>query len=425
MLEEWRARRPEVPARKDNDALWEGWASLEEQAVRWFGAHARASGAFTAEDREHLLDWIDASPLGIDAVDAVAWGLDVATSPTFASAWREELCANGDVRHELAEGQPYPVAEAHWGLPATAAVSSRPSALSPPTIDELPHVRIHSDHGFRLVADFGLEADLRAVGAGLRVGAALHPNEHLTDFKFCRPSRHIVFPVRLRDPVEQQRHVLALVEGVLRERAQICVLPELSTNPEIVEAIAALVDEADDPHLVIAGSYHAGEGETARNECVGLVPEGPQRLRHRKVVPFSDDLGLDPPWREGIAVDEPPELTIYHADRFRFCLLTCKDFLDGAVARALGRVAANVICVPAMSAKTDAFVNRAAQHVAESQAVVLMANGPLRWEGGDPVEPAAVLGQPVRGGVPVEASMSPAPVAALFKFGTRAVDRVT
>jgi hypothetical protein len=422
LLETWREDLADAPARRASDERWEQWASLEEQVVTWFSS--RESGYLSRADRARILRWIGSSDLGIDAVDAVGWGLDVATAPTFASAWRDELFARGEARHVLSDGEPYPVPEARWNLPPGVPLASRPASLTRPEVGEFPHVRVHEEHGFRIVADFGMEKDLESVAAGLRRAVALHPNEDVGDFEFVWPSTHTVFPVRLRDPDGQAALVLDLVRRAIDARAQIVVLPELSTTPAIVEAVAALLDDSEDQHLVVAGSYHEGDGPEARNESIGLVPEGAARIRHLKVVQFSNDLGLSKPWKEGIAVGPLPEITVYHSDRFRVCVLTCKDFLDDGVLRAISRVAANVICVPAMSEKTESFETRARQQVANAQAVTVMANGPLCWRAAA-VEPAAVFGQPVRDHPtllsPDGRSMS-APGTSAFKLGASAAD---
>jgi hypothetical protein len=423
LLEAWRADLPAVPAREGDYGSYAKWAALEEQVVRWFDARVVAprDGALMDDEREQIVGWVESSDLGMDAVEAVAWGLDVASSPSFAKAWRDELCAGGGSRHVLSEGDPYPVPEPQWPLPADTGPTARPGSQSPAAVGELPHVRVHSHQGFKIVADFGFEAELKAVGAGLDLVAALHPNEDRDEFKFTWANEYVVFPVEAK-PQDQEQRVVDLVRGALRKGARLVVLPELSTTPDIVEAIGALVDECDDQRLVVAGSYHTGSEGDARNESLGLLPENPERLRHLKMVPFSDELRVGRSWREGIAIAEVPEITIYHAGRFRFCLLTCKDFLDHVgVGRAIERVGANVICVPAMSEKTDTFEGRAGGHVAGSQAVVVVANGPLRWEGAC-ASPAAVLGQPVRGAMTVPGTPSSAPAFTLFKFGTDAVE---
>lgn len=419
LLRVWRDELPEAPAREAHDARWGEWADLAHDVVRWFDTPVRESGDLIAADRERLVSFVLESPLGIDAVDAVAWGLDLVGSVTFASDWRDQVCPRGELTHELAEGELYPVAEPGWGVLTDAALPSRPASLTPPARDELPHVRVHRGGGFRIVASFEFERELEEIGTRLTAVAALHPHDSIDQFEFVESVPRIVFPVRLHEP--DPRRVLDVVRRALEDGARILVLPELSTDPETIDAIAELLEDSEDQRLVVAGSYH--EAGTRRNVAVGLLPDSAERLRHHKLVPFADDLGRAQPWREGIAAGDT--ITVHHADRFRFCLLTCKDFLSADVRNAMDRVGANVLCVPAMSEKTNAFDARARGHVADAQAVSVIANGPLCWHGGRVVEPAAVFGQPVRGHEAVlgagEAAR-PAPSFSLLKVGETVAD---
>lgn len=391
LLRIWRRELPERPARHAHDSRWSDWADLAADVVDWFSAPVRESGDLSEDDRRRLTELVMDSPLGIDAVDAVAWGLDQVGSTSFAPAWRDEVCPRGELEHELADGEFYPVADPRWPLPEHGVLASRPSALTPATAGELPHVRVHSAGRFRIVASFRFERELEEVGARLASLAALHPHETIEEFEIGWPAADVAFPVRVAAPDPDR--IAELVRRMLDADARIVVLPELSTDPATVDAIAAMLSDRDDQRLVVAGSYH--DEASRRNVAVGLLPDCTERMEHAKVVPFSDDLGLRDRWREGI---EPGDaITVHHADRFRFCLLTCKDFLSAEVRDVVDRVAANVLCVPAMSRKTDPFKARAAGHVADAQAVSVVANGPLRWADGARVEPAAVFGQPVRG----------------------------
>jgi hypothetical protein len=85
----------------------------------------------------------------------------------------------------------------------------------------------------------------------------------------------------------------------------------------------------------------------------------------------------------------------------RLAILICRDYLDQAVGEILDALGVNMILVPAMSDRTDGFVTNAHGHVAASQAVSFVVNGPLTWDG-DTVMPAAILGQPVTEGTVVE-----------------------
>jgi predicted amidohydrolase len=267
--------------------------------------------------------------------------------------------------------------------------------------------------------DFSREAELEKVGTSLNHVAALHPNQTEGEFDFKRPTPQIVFPVLVRDEAEQERRVMALLERALASDARIIIVPELAATAALEGLVRHVLDEQESQHLVVVGSRHVGAGKTAQNLAIGVTPDCGEPMVHAKVVPFSDEPRLAQPWKEGINVPARPLLTVHQADRFRFCLLVCKDFLDGTVVGALARVGVNVLCVPAMSEKTSSYPLRAAELVANAQAISVVANNPLEW-GGQLVDPIAVLGQPVAGREVVRSpggQVVAAPVLSLFRLG--------
>ncbi len=399
LLERWRSHRPEHPAWRSDGAGYQAWTALVEATERHFEAPPQldGDGALTDVDRRRIRAWT-ADGDDLDAVHAVAWGIDVVSSLTFASSWRDELCANGGCVHRLEPGQLHPTADPPWAMRDGVGRSSRPSSLSPPRIDELPHVRVRERDDFDVWVDFRFDRELDPIVRNLTTVATLHPNADLGEFDLPEKGPQLIFPVRPRDLMRQRRHVLALVDAALEQGARIVVLPELSTTPAIVDAIRARLAKAERGALVVADSCHVTTNGSDENETRGLLPDVREDLLHAKLVPFTDELSPRPPSKEGIAFKRPGRLTIYHAREFRLAFAICRDFLDATLATALDRLAANVICVPAMSEKTHPFVASTHTRVQRSQALSVVANGPLRWNGArGPWQPAAVLGQPVEG----------------------------
>jgi predicted amidohydrolase len=134
------------------------------------------------------------------------------------------------------------------------------------------------------------------------------------------------------------------------------------------------------------------------NVATGLVSGRTERMTHRKTIPFADELGKPPAFKEGIPHVRRPHLTVFHADRFRVGLVVCKELLDtGPLRDALDRSGVNVLLVPAMSEKTAPFCTAAAARVEAAQAITFVVNGPLRGPKGDGIAPAIVVGQPIEG----------------------------
>jgi predicted amidohydrolase len=416
LLAEVRARPPaEGSARRQNDERYLVWSSLGAAVVDYFD---QRDPAVDDEARRQVLAWTGNGG-DVDSLDAVAWGLDVVGAEGFASAWRDECLTAGDSRHRLVVDELYPVSDAAKELFRGLRLSSRPASLTRTAPDELPHVRAHHDAGYDVFVDFSRDRDLEQLGAGLRVLAAAHPNQSSAEFVFERPAPEIVFPVHLDDEARQEERLVALVERALAAGAGIVVFPELAATAGTEAKVRAILDEAESQHLVVLGSRHVGTGKSAQNLALALTPEGGDPIVHAKVIPFSDELRLAAPWKEGIAISERPELTLYQADRFRFCILICKDFLDQTLTAALARLGVNVLCVPAMSEKTSSYRLRVGQLVADAQAIVVVANNPLEWDAGL-VDPVAIFGQPVAGH---EAVLSPgaepiaAPALSLLRLG--------
>ncbi|HEX6700906.1 MAG TPA: hypothetical protein VF101_09275 [Gaiellaceae bacterium] len=420
LLAEVRARAPaEGSPRRQNDERYIAWSRLAAVVVDYFD---QRDPALDDEARRQVITWT-ANGGDVDSLDAVAWGVDVVGAEGFASAWRDECLTAGDSRHRLVADELYPVSDAARELFPGLPLSSRPASLSRTAPDELPHVRVHHDAGYDVFIDFSRDRELEHVAAGLRVLAAAHPNQSPAEFVFERPVPEIVFPVHLASEAGQEERLVALIERALSAGAGIIVLPELAATAGAEAKVRALLDEGESQHLVVLGSRHVGTGQNAHNLALALTPECGDPIVHTKIIPFSDELRLAAPWKEGIATPERPELTVYQADRFRFCILICKDFLDRTVTAAVARLGVNVLCVPAMSEKTSSYPLRVGQLVADAQAIVVVANNPLEW-GAGLVDPAAIFGQPVAGH---EAVLSPgadsiaAPALSLLRLGDSAV----
>ena len=299
----------------------------------------------------------------------------------------------------------YPVADAPWVLRDGLALSPRPASLSSPKQGELPTIRVH-DGSFDVTVDTSLERSFEAIVAGLSTGAAGHPNADWAELDV--PAGDLAFPVVPRDPGLQTERLVSLLEEARRAVVPITVLPELCVTPELVEDMAPYVEAFDAPALVVAGSYHALVAGEPENVALGLVAGTSSRMTQTKNVPFTDELGLDRPSKEGIHTRARPRLSIYPADRYRFGIAICRDLLDHRVCDAYDRMGVNDVSIPAFSAKTQPFLDAVAGRVAGAQALTVVVNGPLNDAAGNPLRPAIVVGQPVAGETVVEHATSDA-----------------
>lgn len=395
LLRHYHAAESPQTARRSTDSTYEDWADLVA-LVEDTLAGAHTVDALTDDQRAAIVRWTSNGE-NYRAVEAVAWGIDCAAHPSFARAWRQERTLGGGGTYKLKVGDIYPVPEADWPWIPDSALVSRPASLTTTKVGELPHVRVHDGSPFDVVFDFGVDGELEHLLSTLTHVASAHPNDDTTEIDYPRHTPAVVFPITPANTKMQAEFIDGLLDLSLAREADapsILVIPELATTADLAQAIAERVTDEPGFCLVIAGSWHEGPVESARNVSVGVLPEYGAVLRHSKIFPLTAELKTkERSWKEGIVTPERGLITVYTGDRYRLTLLICKDFLDSTLASSLVRLAVNVLLVPAMSPKTHAYVARVAAHAVDSQALSLVAVGPLRWAGED-VGPVAVLGRP-------------------------------
>lgn len=391
LLLHWRATDPgDSAGHAMNGPPYKAWGDIVHRVRERFEGD-RAGDDLTALDRQFLVATSGHGTLP-DAVHATAWGLSLATGHTFAPSWRDEL---GGGRHRLQPGECYPVADAPWTEVFDVPVSSRPASLG---IDfhELPTVRVHDGRDFDVSVDFRLERQLEAVITELDGFIMALPNEQHSELALPKSSSREYFPVAPRDAAEQRRRLLEIVTRGVESGRPLIVLPELCVTADDVAAIEAAVADVEDPCLVVAGSHHTTIGGHPENVATGIVAGGRIRMEHHKSTPFSEELGLKPPQKEGIRLRPRPHVVVHQADRFRVALGICKELLDPRLGALYDRMGVNLLLVPAFSGKIEPFVPAAAARVAGAQALTIVVNGPRLGLEGKPLAAECVVGQPLK-----------------------------
>lgn len=373
-----------------SDEAWHRWADVVENVTASLEG-PRLPDDITAHERDllsRIVAGAEAEDLP-DAVHGIAWGLSTATAATFAPAWRDELPAEP---HLLARGEAFPVADAPWSAADGLALSPRPASLSSP-VGELPTVRFH-DGSFDAWVDVRLERSLEAVAARLERVATVHPNERWDELDV--PERNgLVFPVTPRDPEGQAARVAAALDSVLEAGPGMIVLPELCATAPVLEMLAGRLREHEAPLLVVAGSCHVRLRGEPENQAVALLAGTRRRMTHLKNVPFSDELRLRRPRKEGIRQRERLRVMVYPADRFRFAIAICRELLDARVTAAYDRLGVNVLAVPALTEKIEPFEPAVEERVARAQALSVVANGPTHDSRGRRLPYDTVIGAPL------------------------------
>lgn len=405
LLEYWIANGPSTSSRNGNDpSEYELWSKNEVALRGVFSAHVGGDGLISDELKE-IVATFTADGGNIQAVHAAGWALSLACSATLPSTWRETL--RGDIV-TLSDGDLFPCCDAPWPWLADGRrkPTSRASSLTNPADTELPHVRRFvsptiDGRETSLTVDLRFEAQLVSVLDRLELVAGVHPNEDIGDFDM--PNAPSFFPIGAADTDRQSAAVIDGVERALAEAATIIVVPELAVDEQTIEQLAATIDDWEDDVLLVAGSRHHTDGGARVNDATGLLPDQRERLTHRKAVRFTTELGTAPGTREGIDRVEPVPLRMYQAGPYRLAVAVCKDLLDDSFVDALKHMGANVVLVPSMSPKTDAFAGQARALLNASQALTVMVCGPLRWGASGP-DPIALRVQPATGAVQAERS---------------------
>lgn len=386
LLERWNARPEGVAPIRDQDAFM--WLVDE---VREHFEERPEELELDDKDRAEILRWTEAGA-DLHRVDAVGFGINLSSSIGFVQCWREQL---GGKPHRPAVGDIYPCPPAPWpGEMGGARRTPSPFSMNVGD-DDHPCARVFAAGSLSVELRFDLWRPLSRIAAGLDRIGAVTVNESSVELGLEEP-RPVAFPVAPVDPEEQERRVLEQLDRAIEADARIVVLPELATTRAIADRVAERLAEDDEQRLVVCGSWHEMVDGAPANVSVGLVSGLNAAMEHRKLVEYGDRFPRDPDrrQREGIVAPEPPLLRVYVAGAFRFAVVICKDFLDRRVTDTLDRVGANVLLVPALSRTTQSFVARAQAHVADAQALSVIANGPRTGTDGKAIDRTAALVRP-------------------------------
>lgn len=344
--------------------LEEDW--LDEDELVWiFGLLRRAA--------RNIHQVATSEQAAVVSARAMADALDRAHGRRFAGLFR------GRGRTRIEAGEPIPIP--HPPLKALFAknLGTNPQRLGP-QLDELRWLRLMPDvaRGHRIILDFQHDNLLADLPPDAPI-AVLLPCD-LSDLQSDRsldPSPRF-FRVRPRDIERQKRVVLELLERAANAEARIALLPELTLDESILEAVAEWHGRtAHQLSIIVCGSVHCEREGKRRNVSTILMPNG-TRVEHFKFNPFYLHLpaeGDAPPanYREDI-VTTPSEISIHMCADWSFSTLICKDFLEPGVGRILEDTRVRLVLVPACSPKTTVFAQIAGMLAARAQAVVVIAN---------------------------------------------------
>lgn len=282
----------------------------------------------------------------------------------------------------LEPGDPIPTPHPDWRR-LSPSPNSDPWALDG-RLDALPHLRLAGDWArhvrVTLDGNWRTWTAVPQLGPGDRLACAV-PNDSFEQLELDRDEvegRPVFYRVRPRDPADQRRRCLALLELARQQGCRLVVFPELSVPKSALEDIAAWLDDQDVVDLVVAGSRHRrARGGLWHNLSTVLIRGSSAVLEHRKFRPFSfsDVTGDGERLRrhEHLSVTTPA-LRAWLSPSFTMTVLVCKDAVVAPVPQLLGDLRANLVLVPSLTFKLDAFRATAGDIATWSQGIALIAN---------------------------------------------------
>ena len=278
---------------------------------------------------------------------------------SFTQAW---LADRGPV-FDLCAGDLYPVDDMR--LMGDVGYSARPHRRGL-RAGELPHVRRFRADDIRVVVNGEYPRIIDRLAASLPLEAAvLLPNESWSELTEA-PG-----PIGPADAEAQRARIAELLRQAVDAGVGVVVLPELSVNEDIVEALATEWAEAVDHPILFAGSVHLIDGDRRVNRTTVLLPGVGAAWHHDKVVVFENRDGN----REPIDPGEPC-ITLGCGHQVRVAVLTCKDALHTDVYRLVADLGVQLLAVPAMSDRLGDFGPAANELIAGAQGATVVANNP-------------------------------------------------
>jgi hypothetical protein len=369
--------------------------SLQKEAATTFTSRGLSEGT-----KQFAIDKLEqGSDLAVTA-RALALGIDDAVRSRDPTAYGQ-LCRKWPVR-ELKEGDPYPTPKVDISsmYGGSHGLSSRPGTNARTAFDRVDGLALWGNHPLDVIYDTvaGVCLD-NALGQTVDI-LAVSPNGKIDDFRFKEISAVSFFGARLKKPRLQNDILRAVLRKAIDLDVDIVVTPELSSTTRTVELIKQSTAHGR-PRIVIAGGTHVTiDGKRLNRLSTIYTGPKPRVVHHDKIGEYKF-YELDE------AIDRPRKLRIHAGINWSMIPLICADFLEDAVVDAVANLRPRLVMVPSMSSKTVGFVMRMGQVISESQALVVVVNGPHDW-GGEKA-PVLVTGLPLEDLNETFTALSPTP----------------
>lgn len=248
---------------------------------------------------------------------------------------------------------------------------------------------------YSFVLDFGCWDNLSDLGASRELIAAVgQPNLDLDEFDIDLGTKDPLTYANYgpADHEVQARLVGQLIDTSGAHNAEILVLPEYGLASKSKESLVKKLSSIDRvPRLVICGvSSGTDRDGYVINDAVMIISDAagkvlrivdlPRKLHPAKVSGYIE------------RIKRRSEIRLFLAQQWTIATLICVDSMDSDIIPHLADFGVNLLLIPALSAKSAAMISAAISLSSLSQAFVVIATGPARWESTRlPKEPAPEL----------------------------------
>lgn len=310
----------------------------------------------------------------------LAEAIDVLTGHTFMPWFK------GEGELTVGAGVVYPIREHDpRGWLGGNSANTRPSHMPSRRLSSTARLQVASKdvEAFSYVLDFYSWDVLSDLGANEDLIAAVgQTNAHLDEF-------HIEFaaePVPTyanHGPADHESHaslVSELISASGAADAEILLLPEYglaSTSKDLVVNQLSSIDKV--PRLVISGVSSGTDDEGyIINDAIMIVTTAADGVSRVMSLPPK----ISPAKVEGLTehIRRGSEVRVFLTGRWTIAILICFDAMDAQIIDQLAALGVNLLLVPALSEKTASIIGSATSLCHRSQAFVVVATGPARWE---------------------------------------------
>jgi|GEM_PF-5845081 len=303
----------------------------------------------------------------------------------------------------LHEGDAVPTPHPDWrNLSPTP--NSDPWALDG-RLDALPHLRLAGDWSrhvrVTLDGDWRTWHALPQLDAGDKLACAV-PNDSFEEFDWDAgvvEQRRVFYNVRPNvGDDEQTRRCIELLDIAREQRCRIVAFPELSVPKHTLAAMRRWLERQNTVEVIVAGSRHKRARDGRWHNEATLLLRGLPKLRHRKFRPFSfTDTVTQKNKRirraELLSV-RTPKLTAHLSANWTVTMLICKDVVAEPLPTLLADLRANLVLVPCLSFKMDAFRSAVGTVASRGQGISLIANAAISLRGRRRGRPPIIIGLP-------------------------------